>query len=126
MTLVDDGEAGARAIAEGGFDLALVDIELPGKGGLEVIAEVRGDPNPKRAALPLLAFTAYALPHHRARIDAAGADGIIVESHCDPAEAMSDGPQQLRADQFQGFMDAVTAMARNMGKHIGREKARAA
>ena len=31
---------------------------------------------------------------------AAGADGIIVEVHPEPDEAICDGPQQLRADDF--------------------------
>lgn len=79
VTLAEDGETGARAIADGDFDLALIDIELPGKSGLDVIVEVRRNPDPKRAALPLLAFTAYALPHHRAMIETAGADGMITK-----------------------------------------------
>jgi 3-deoxy-7-phosphoheptulonate synthase len=31
---------------------------------------------------------------------AAGADGVIIEVHCDPANAMSDGAQSLRPEQF--------------------------
>ncbi|HEV7363681.1 MAG TPA: 3-deoxy-7-phosphoheptulonate synthase, partial [Solirubrobacteraceae bacterium] len=35
---------------------------------------------------------------------AAGADGIIVEVHSEPDSAICDGPQQLRAEDFAGFL----------------------
>jgi 3-deoxy-7-phosphoheptulonate synthase len=35
---------------------------------------------------------------------AAGADGIIVEVHPDPDNAVCDGPQQLRSDEFAGYL----------------------
>jgi 3-deoxy-7-phosphoheptulonate synthase len=47
---------------------------------------------------------------------AAGADGIIVEVHPCPDEAICDGPQQLIADQFAGYLERVTAAAAVAGK----------
>ncbi|MEA1960990.1 MAG: 3-deoxy-7-phosphoheptulonate synthase, partial [Bacillota bacterium] len=41
---------------------------------------------------------------------AAGADGIIVERHPDPAKALSDGPQSLNPEQFQALMNKLTAI----------------
>jgi 3-deoxy-7-phosphoheptulonate synthase len=38
---------------------------------------------------------------------AVGADGIIVEVHPNPDEAICDGPQQLRADDFAEYAQAV-------------------
>jgi 3-deoxy-7-phosphoheptulonate synthase len=38
---------------------------------------------------------------------AAGADGMMVEVHPDPASALSDGPQQLDAAAFGALMEAV-------------------
>jgi chorismate mutase/prephenate dehydratase len=38
---------------------------------------------------------------------AIGADGIMVEIHPHPEEALSDGPQSLRLDQFETLMDAL-------------------
>src|SRR5690606_32476766 len=38
---------------------------------------------------------------------AVGADGIIVEVHPDPDEAVCDGPQQLVADEFAAFAARV-------------------
>ncbi len=42
---------------------------------------------------------------------AAGADGIIVEVHPDPDEAICDGPQALRCDEFAGYAERVRAVA---------------
>ncbi len=47
---------------------------------------------------------------------AAGADGIIVEVHPDPDEAICDGPQQLRADEFAAFAAKVAAATALAGK----------
>lgn len=41
---------------------------------------------------------------------AAGADGIIVEVHPDPDNAICDGPQALRADEFTGFASRLRAV----------------
>jgi 3-deoxy-7-phosphoheptulonate synthase len=42
---------------------------------------------------------------------AAGADGIIIETHPDPDRALSDGDQSLTLPQFADLMRAVRAMA---------------
>jgi 3-deoxy-7-phosphoheptulonate synthase len=47
------------------------------------------------------------LPLARAAV-AVGADGIIVETHPRPEEALSDGPQQIPAAEFGAFIDAET------------------
>jgi 3-deoxy-7-phosphoheptulonate synthase len=49
---------------------------------------------------------------------AAGADGIIVEVHPEPDAAVCDGPQQLKADDFAGFMDRVERVAEIAGKEL--------
>jgi 3-deoxy-7-phosphoheptulonate synthase len=53
-----------------------------------------------------------------------GADGIIVEVHPNPEEAICDGPQQLRADEFAEYSQAVERAAALAGKALaGREPA---
>src|ERR1700719_2348687 len=49
---------------------------------------------------------------------AAGADGIIVETHPNPEEAVCDGPQALRADSFAEYVDAVERVASLAGKAL--------
>jgi len=50
---------------------------------------------------------------------AVGADGIIVEVHPKPEEALCDGPQQLPAATFGEFANEIRAMAELMGRQIG-------
>ncbi len=47
---------------------------------------------------------------------AAGADGIIVEVHPQPEEAICDGPQQLYADRFAEYAEQVERAAAVAGK----------
>ncbi len=47
---------------------------------------------------------------------AAGADGIIVEVHPNPDEAICDGPQALIADEFADYAAAVQSAAALAGK----------
>ena len=49
---------------------------------------------------------------------AAGADGIIVEVHPQPEEAICDGPQQLFADDFARYAEKVEQAAAVAGKSI--------
>ena len=49
---------------------------------------------------------------------AAGADGLILEVHPDPEQAMSDGYQSLTCDQFQETMDLCRRVATAMDKEI--------
>jgi 3-deoxy-7-phosphoheptulonate synthase len=55
---------------------------------------------------------------------AVGADGIIVETHPNPDEALCDGPQALRAEDFAEYARAVERAAALTGKTLaGREPA---
>jgi 3-deoxy-7-phosphoheptulonate synthase len=49
---------------------------------------------------------------------AVGADGIIVEVHPDPDEAICDGPQALRADGFAEYVAAVERATQLAGKAL--------
>jgi len=58
------------------------------------------------------------LPLARAAV-AAGADGIIVEVHPRPEEALCDGPQQIPTAEFPEFAAEIRALASLMGRTIG-------
>lgn len=49
---------------------------------------------------------------------ACGADGLIVEVHPNPIEALSDGPQSLTPDQFTTLMKELRKLAVIMGREI--------
>lgn len=57
------------------------------------------------------------IPMARAAV-AAGADGLIVEVHPDPALAMSDGAQSLYPEQFAELMGQVDGIARSIGRAL--------
>jgi 3-deoxy-7-phosphoheptulonate synthase len=50
---------------------------------------------------------------------AAGADGIIVEAHPAPDEALCDGPQLIPTADFGAFADEIRSLVALMGKEIG-------
>ena len=52
----------------------------------------------------------HVLPVARAGI-AAGADGLLVEAHCNPEEALSDGGQSLRPEQYSELVRQVRIIA---------------
>jgi 3-deoxy-7-phosphoheptulonate synthase len=57
----------------------------------------------------------YVLPIARAAV-AAGADGLIVEVHPNPAEALSDGAQSLKPEKFAALVTQVRAIAAAIGR----------
>ncbi len=57
------------------------------------------------------------LPVSRAAI-AAGADGIIVEVHPNPDQALSDGPQSLDLKDFADFMRGIAPIVEAVGRTL--------
>lgn len=47
---------------------------------------------------------------------AAGADGVIIEVHPHPEQALSDGPQSLTPEQFSELMASLPALAQAVGR----------
>ena len=57
----------------------------------------------------------YVIPMGRAAI-AAGADGLMIESHPNPAEALSDGPQSIPAGEIGRLADEISAVTAAVGR----------
>jgi 3-deoxy-7-phosphoheptulonate synthase len=49
---------------------------------------------------------------------AAGADGVLVEVHCDPAHALSDGAQSLKPENFARMVADVRRIAQAVGRTV--------
>jgi 3-deoxy-7-phosphoheptulonate synthase len=49
---------------------------------------------------------------------AAGADGLLVEVHPDPAEALSDGAQSLKPRRFDTLMEHLSPIAEAIGRTV--------
>ncbi len=69
------------------------------------------DPSHGTGVRELVAPLAYASA-------AVGADGIMVETHLNPAEALSDGHQTLDADEFTALMSGLRPFVEAAGKQL--------
>lgn len=52
---------------------------------------------------------------------AAGADGLMLEVHADPARALSDGKQSLEPGQFAALLNELRPLAAALGRRIDEE-----
>ncbi|MBK8166184.1 MAG: 3-deoxy-7-phosphoheptulonate synthase [bacterium] len=85
-------------------------------GAVAVLRELTHFPvivDPSHAAGEARFVTALA----RAAV-AAGADGLLVEMHPDPAAALSDAAQSLTPAQFRELADSCRAVARAVGRDL--------
>jgi len=78
----------------------------------------------KQSHLPVIADPSHAtgirdkvIPMARAAV-AAGADGLMIEVHNNPAKALSDGPQALLPEQFSELMNQVKKIAEVIGRKV--------
>jgi 3-deoxy-7-phosphoheptulonate synthase len=54
---------------------------------------------------------------------AAGADGLLIEVHPDPAQALSDGRQSLNPTEFSKLLPELRRVAKAVGRLIrGQER----
>jgi 3-deoxy-7-phosphoheptulonate synthase len=63
---------------------------------------------------------AWMVPSLACAAIAAGADGLLVEVHCDPLQALSDGSQSLAPEEFDRMMIQLAAIAAAMGREVGK------
>ena len=49
---------------------------------------------------------------------AVGADGLIIEVHNDPANALCDGPQSIKPEKFAKLMEELRVIAGAVGREI--------
>ncbi len=139
VELAADGVSALTAYARSRFDLALIDIEMPRLGGMEVIRAIR---QTRGADLPIIAVTAYVLRANREAILEAGADAVLskpldstaelgavirraLAAHdADHAPARPDLPEALtqRLGQLPQFTAAdLTPLLDEAGEMVGRD-----
>ncbi len=81
-----DSEAALTALASQRLDLILMDIQLPGIDGYEVMRRIKADPGLR--AIPIIAVTSYAL---------SGDDDKAFKAGCDAYVSKPYSPRQLLA-----------------------------
>jgi two-component system CheB/CheR fusion protein len=87
-----DGFAAVAAAAEQSPSAVLLDIEMPRKDGLTVLAELRS--LPATALIPVIALTGFSEAADRARI--AGGFTQVLEKPCDPHSLIHTVQRALR------------------------------
>lgn len=76
VTGIPGGEELFSTLAEGRPELVLMDIQMPGKDGFELLAEIRAS---EYRDLRVIALTAHAMSGDREKAIAAGFDGYITK-----------------------------------------------
>ena len=77
VTCAENGPMALDILEKERFDLALMDVQMPGMDGYDVTAAIRNREKESGAHLPIIAMTAYALKDDRGKCLAAGMDGYI-------------------------------------------------
>jgi len=70
-----DGLEGLLKVTSFRPDLVLMDIQMPGKDGLEVTRDLKADPTTRH--IRIVAFTAFAMQGDEAKMRSAGCDGYL-------------------------------------------------
>lgn len=79
VSVASTGEDGVAAVAEGRFDLVLMDIRLPDIDGVEAVRRIRALADPVRSQVPVLALTANVFDEDVRRYHAAGMNGVVAK-----------------------------------------------
>ncbi len=72
-----DGRSGLEALAQGGIDLVLVDMDMPAMGGVAFCQAVKG--NPDHRHIPVIMMTGRVTREARERGLAAGAREVVTK-----------------------------------------------
>ena len=98
VTVVASGEAAIAAIKNNGFDIALMDCQMPGMNGFEATKKIRlEEQKSSRARLPIVAMTAYAMSGDKQRCLDSGMDAYIAKP-IDGAKLISIIEELTRGD----------------------------
>jgi len=81
VTAVSNGVDALAQLQEHSFDVALLDIRMPGLSGVEVTQAIRSYADARRAAIPIIALTANAFEADRATYLAAGMNACITKPY---------------------------------------------
>ena len=75
---VENGQLAVEAVRRAGYDIALMDLQMPVMDGLEAIRTIRDEEaSLGRPRLPIVVVSANVAPEHLAASSAAGADGHV-------------------------------------------------
>ncbi len=116
--LASDGVEAIQIFDPSKYDLALLDIEMPKKSGLDVMRHIR-DRSDTPKNFPIVALTAYVLSGHRAKIRDAGADAILPKPIVDIDEFGQVLAQALDGRNSGNLVEeSLLGLEENMGAEV--------
>lgn len=93
VTICNNGREALQALADGQFDVVLMDIQMPVLDGLGAAAAIRALPDPAKASIPILAISANVREEDIARYRQGGIDHVL--------------PKPLRPDALKSMLAKV-------------------
>src|SRR5919202_436241 len=116
-------DAGAQLLRGGAYNPRTSPYSFQGlaEAGLRLLAEAK-----EETGMPVVMDPSHAAGRRdlvtpmSLAAAAAGADGIIVETHSEPEQAICDGPQQVRAGEFADYLRQVEQAAALAGKELAQ------
>ncbi len=79
VSVAPNGQVALGALAQGAFDVVLMDVQMPVMDGFEATRRIRDGEQAAGGRMPVVAMTAHALKGDRERCLAAGMDGYITK-----------------------------------------------
>lgn len=108
IVIADDGQAGVARFDEGGFDLILMDMQMPVMDGLTAISIIRRHEREQRAGrTPIVMLTANTTEVHHERAMRAGADALVAKPVT--LEILLDGLRQGMTAAESALPDTLAA-----------------
>lgn len=122
--VANDGAAAVELATHGYFDLILMDVEMPGMGGLEAAERIRRHEGSGGFGVPILALTAHAMKQDEARCLEAGMNAYLSKPL--RAEALFDAIEQAVPGEptTQTSVDEVKFETIDAGEVIARDELR--
>jgi len=100
VTVAGDGDEVVEKWAQGGFDLILMDVQMPGLSGYEATRLIRNREQEGTEHIPIIAMTAHAMKGDREKCIAAGMDEYLSKPL--KADVMFEIIDQVMADIVLG------------------------
>ncbi len=129
VRVVDNGKKAVNAYQKGGYDLILMDIQMPEMDGLEATRRIRSLEKGKESHIPIIAVTAFGADTDRESCLQAGMDEYLQKPY-KPSELFKaieavidkNGPEAKVADDAGDSGDDVFSMKTILAIAGGREQ----